>query len=104
MKRAGPILLCLAVLAREFGPEISLGQPVDEPASAGASAADKARSHYEKGIVSRREGKVNDAISELTEALHLKPDFLDARKELGSLLLEQDRYIDASTLFGDGVR
>lgn len=56
--------------------------------------------HFDLGVEHEEAGNKSAAIAHFTAALEMDPEFAAARRQLGALLLEMERYIDASVLFG----
>jgi tetratricopeptide (TPR) repeat protein len=72
-------------------------------ATKSASAELSPQQHYEVGLSAEQAGDTDDAIAHYTAALELDPDFAQARKKLGALLVQRNRFIDASILYGQQV-
>ena len=47
--------------------------------------------HFALGVYLHKEGQIDDAVSELRSVIEINPNSLDARRELGRILMEQGR-------------
>jgi tetratricopeptide (TPR) repeat protein len=53
--------------------------------------------HYYLGRIARQQGRLDDSITELNQALAIKPDQPDVLSELGQVLIQLHRYPDAES-------
>jgi tetratricopeptide (TPR) repeat protein len=68
------------------------------------TTTDEAVSHNLKAIALAGEGKLDEAIVELSKALRLKPKFAEAHYNMGNALAGQDKLDEAIDHFSEAIR
>lgn len=61
--------------------------------------ANNPESHYLNGVMLRADNRLGDAINELAKAVQLRPDYPEARSELGTVYLAAGNYDQAISMF-----
>lgn len=64
----------------------------------------KDRSHYNLGFVFLNQGKYQEAIPHLNEALQINPNYADAHNNLGNVFLNQGKYREATNQYNEALR
>ena len=64
----------------------------------------KDRTHYNLGIVFLNQGKYQEAISHLNEALRINPNYAKAHNNLGNVFLNQGKYQEAIPHLNEALR
>ena len=65
---------------------------------------DEAEQHNLQAISLAGEGKLDEAIAELSKALRLKPEFAEAHYNMGNALAGQDKSDEAMDHFSEAIR
>lgn len=60
--------------------------------------------YYNMGIVLNSAGRIQEAIDQYSEAIHLKPDYADAHVNLGAALAEQGKITEATHHYLEALR
>ncbi len=69
-----------------------------------AKSPDKARPHYNLGLLMSKTNRLDEARRLQERALELDPDYADAHNNLGYILVEQNAYARAIPHFGEALR